>query len=193
MKIKFVLPVAQMVLLLLLLRWNNSLEAFANRVCAMPGPTPADELLMSMNAPLLVQRYLNYSLSYPWNVVDQLGAVGLFWYWVAVNISSWRCGGSMITIGWRPARFVLDGVLILLGLSFGLVGVLGEGVRRALPSASYYGLHSVGCFGPNLQYRLLPSMSAAGLYLGWCAVLSLFCGRDLIQGWHHKPLARRAA
>jgi hypothetical protein len=85
MKIKYVLPAAQMVLLVLLLGWNNSLNELANRRCDMPGPIPADDLLMSMNAPLFVQRLLNYFLSYPWNVVAQIGAVGLFWYWVAVT------------------------------------------------------------------------------------------------------------
>jgi hypothetical protein len=95
----------------------------------------------------------------------------------------------MITISWRPARFVLDGVLIILGLIFGLVGA-GKGLR-ALQYANF-SLHSVGCFGPNLRYQLLPSVSAACLYLGWCAVLVLFCGRDFIQGWHQKPLAYRA-
>jgi hypothetical protein len=115
MKIKYLLPAGVVALMVLLLRWNNSLRHVAARWCDVPGPAPADRLLMSLNAPLIFQSRVWYdSFSYPWNVVTQLGAVGLFWYWVAVNISSWRRGGSMITISWRPARFALDALLILL-------------------------------------------------------------------------------
>lgn len=84
----------------------------------------------------------------------------------------------MITISWRPARFVLDALLILLGLVFGLLAANES--MWALRYANY-SLKSVGCFGP-VSYDFVASMTAACLCLGWSVVLVLFCGRDLIQG-----------
>ena len=182
MKLKVMLPAANIALRLLLLRWDNSLSHLAG-ACDSPGPSPADRLLMSMNAPLIFQlRIWYYSFSYPWNVAMEMIAVGLLWYWVAVNISSWRSGGNMITLSWRPARFGLDATLIILGLIFGLLAV--NETRWGVIYAEYmrrWGLNSVGCFGP-ISYQSLAAMAAACFYLGWCAVLVLFCGRDVIQG-----------
>jgi hypothetical protein len=191
MKLKYLLPAANVVLRLLLLRWNNSLWHLVR--CDAPGPSGVDRLLMSMNAPLIFQLRAWYdTFSYPWNVVTELVAVGLFWYWIALNISSWRSGGSMITFSWRPARFVLDAVLIVLGLVFVLLAanesmsalLYAEVVKRS-------GFNSVGCFGP-ISHELLASATAACFYLGWCAVLVLFCGRDFMQG-RRRPSVKGAS
>jgi hypothetical protein len=178
MKIKYVLPVVQIAIVALLLRWNDFLSIAARR-CDMPGPSPADRLLMSINAPLVFQLRLWYdAFPYPWRVAVQIGAVSLFWYWIAVNISSWRRGGSMVTPSWGPLRVAIDLGFVLLGLAFGLQG-LSSG-RDVLRYGSYL-TSGVGCFGPNLWCSFLPSIAVVCLRLGWSFVLVYFCGRDLGQ------------
>jgi hypothetical protein len=67
----------------------------------------------------------------------------------------------MITIPWRPARFALDAVLVLLGLVFGVVAAARsmEALRDAKSDLS-----SMDCFGP-LAHELLAILTAC-LYLG---------------------------
>jgi hypothetical protein len=180
MKLQYGLPAAQMVLVVLLLSWNNSLYEFARGRCDMPGQSPADGLLISLNAPLVLQLSIwNYSFSYPWNRVLETGAVGLFWYWVALNISSYRRGESMLTFSWKPARFALNVVLILLGLAIGLLSV-----ARGREALRFW---TLSCYSANPWFGWPLSTTVACIYLGWSLILIVFCGRDLIQSMPRLP------
>ncbi len=89
-------------------------------------------------------------------------AVGLLWYWVALNIRSWRRRRAVLMFSWRPARFSLDGSLVLYGALFGLVGLSrGYDAIRYAPYLARAG----SCFGPGPWVNLLPAIATAGLYL----------------------------
>jgi hypothetical protein len=92
----------------------------------------------------------------------------------------------MITILWRPARFVLDAVLVVLGLAFGVVAAAG--VWRHCATLSQF---EFGWMLRAVSYELLAILTAVCLYLGWSVVLVLFCGRDFIQGRRRKLKAPR--
>ena len=192
-KVDYALPATQMALAVALLWWNQLLMLASRRRCDMPGATPASSLLHSVNAPLAHEVWgsILYKL-YIWdnallaNDVALIAAVGLFWYWVALNIRSWRQRRTVLMFSWRPARFTLDAFLVAYGALFGLIGLFGwyEAIRFA-PSTA----HGIGCFGPNLWFNLLPSIATGGIYLAWSLVLISFFGRDFI----HCALRKTAA
>jgi hypothetical protein len=174
-----------MVLAVALLWWNQRLMLASRRVCDMPGPTPASSLLHSVNAPLALEVWgaFLYKLHIADNAelaneVALIAAVGLFWYWVALNIRSWQQRRTVLMFSWRPVRFSLDVFLVIYGVLFGLIGLYGgyEAIRFA-PSTA----HRNGCFGPNLWFNLLPSLATAGIHLAWSLILIFLFGRDFIQ------------
>lgn len=74
-----------------LIWWSQVLVHVAQKRCDMPGPDPATQLLLTINAPVLfATRFWELWLMYPWNVLAWMAGVGVTWYWVARNIESWR-------------------------------------------------------------------------------------------------------
>jgi hypothetical protein len=67
MKLKYLLPAANIVLRLLLLRWNQSLWDFGAPRCDAPGPSGVDRLLVSMNIflPRDMNLFLGGNASWP--------------------------------------------------------------------------------------------------------------------------------
>jgi hypothetical protein len=115
-------------------RWQESLMHSRQ---ASPGLDPAYVILASMNSPVaiarvaamnaLFSRELNY-LPPLWDGVTLIGASGLLWYWVAVNIDSWRKSGTIRSFAWTPLRVVTD--LIVLGICALLMCLLVFGLRN---------------------------------------------------------------
>jgi hypothetical protein len=174
------LPAAQVALAVALLWWSSVLFFASHRGCDMPGTSPTYRVLLAINAPLFLPRamweYYLY-LSYIGTNAALIIAVGLFWYWVALNIRSWRRRRAMLMFSWRPARFFLDVFLVIYGGLLALIGMFeGFDAIQAAPST----WHGIGCFGPNFWFDLLPSFVTAGLYLAWALVLVFFFGRDFL-------------
>jgi hypothetical protein len=95
MRIKYALPILQMFLTWLLMRWDNALQiaAFEARPrCDMPGPIPAFTVWISINAPLALPSSIwnRYLSSYNWSFAVLVLAVGLFWYWIGLKAEVWR-------------------------------------------------------------------------------------------------------
>jgi hypothetical protein len=178
MKIRYVLPPVQMAIAMALLLWNDTLLLASRRWCDMPGASPASRLLTSIDAPVaLLSMAWDRYLSYPWNVAARLGAVGIFWYWVALNMEAWRERKEILMISLRPARWTLDVLLFLSGFVLGVIGAedMYEVIRYA-PFAT-----RPGCFGPYPWLTIVPDATVACLLLGWSFVLVYFFSRDFVH------------
>jgi len=186
-KTKYALAAAQMALASALVWWDNALQIaqhYGLHLCDSPGPTPVHPVLLSINAPLVVPQAMwealpraiwGTFLPYYWSVGIMIAAVGLFWYWVGMNVQAWRARRTILMCSWRPARFFFDAVLILSGVICGLFGV---GTARAVVLYWPQELH-MGCYTPLWSYTLSSSVVALAL-LCWCLVLVFFYGRDFV-------------
>jgi hypothetical protein len=79
-------------------------------LCDTAGLSPAFDLLLALN-PFLEFKIFSVFTN-PWCFVVP---VGVFWYWIALNVSSWQRTQTVIGFSRRPTRFVADAVLISLG------------------------------------------------------------------------------
>ena len=180
MKIKYVLPVVQMALAGALLWLDQVWFLAAVRKCDVPGPSsPAFGFLMSINAPLVLPRTVwDRYLPFYWSQAALIVSVGLLWYWLAGNVPTWWRRRFVFNSLWRPARFTVDVVLIVLGLLCGLAA-LSFALDVVHYPHSY--THAVGCFGPNLWSHLLPGILIACLYLVWSLAAVLLFGNDFMR------------
>lgn len=186
-RIKYALAAAQMVLAWTLIRVDNALalaEIAHTHRCDSPGPTPALEVLLRINAPLVLPRALWEALgsalwgeypylSYYWSVGMLIVVVGLLWYWVGLNVQAWRQRRAVLMFSWRPARFVADALFVGAGL---VCGLATSPVIEFMPRT----IQGAGCYGPMWMYWLSSIISAFAL-LGWSFVLVVFYGRDFIH------------
>jgi hypothetical protein len=188
-KLRYVLPSAQMVLAWMLLHQLPFSE------CDVPEPSPQFEIFFAINAPLALLRPFwtvsppgiwggdRYLWSPSLGALVAIPAVGLLWYLVALNHRALRQRGVLLTFKWRPARFVLDGLLIVLGIMLGLMGILYA--RQFVRSLGWVMplIHGRGCYGP-VWLELLSSVAVGCALLGWCFVLLLIYGRDFTHCAH---------
>jgi hypothetical protein len=117
LRLKYALPLVQVGLAAGLFMW----DAFWYRVVArhmdMPGTSPAFKLLVSINAPLALPRaFVFRHLPGWWDPVTFIVAIGLFWYWVGMNIVSWRERRIAYLFSWRPLRLLADALFIGVGV-----------------------------------------------------------------------------
>src|SRR5271169_6615031 len=115
-KLKYALPIAQMLLALALLWQSRVWDKAARRTADMPGPSPEFTLLVSINFPVALARglWLHYT-PYFWDDALLIGGIGLLWCWVALNLYSWRRYRSVFTFSWMPARLAVDLLLVAVG------------------------------------------------------------------------------
>ena len=165
-RLRYVLPAAQM-LLAMVLYWRSDVWVkWAMRLYDMPGPAPAFTLLTAVNVPLalpraFLDRYL--ALTEAWGRVAFVGAIGLLWYWAALNVDSWRQRRTVVTFSWIPLRLATDLLLIATGALWGCIGV-----QRAIWHLDLY-----------RGWPLFVTLET--LYIAWSAVLVFFFGRDLLK------------
>jgi hypothetical protein len=162
-KLKYVLPLAQIALALALLVWDRQWTR-QMRLSDMPGPSPASTLLTAINFPVAILQmlYSQYLFNWRWDPVIFFLSVGLLWYWVSLNILSWRESRTVYTFSSPPLR--ITGDAIVSGLSLFFIFKLCQEI-----SVAY-----VRWWRP-LQWasRLID--------LAWCVTLVFFFGRDLLQ------------
>jgi len=111
LKLKYVLPIVQSLLAVALIIWNR---AEAQSVYGTPLPF---KLLCSINAPVAVLRELLWShrLYGWWDYILFVAAIGVFWYWVALNIHSWRQTRRVLMFSWEPLRLAGDALAVGTG------------------------------------------------------------------------------
>ena len=169
-RMRYVLPLLQMALAIALVKssyvWSNrAVHVYHDD---MPGTPPAFRLLGSINAPILLPRALwFYHISVLGDALAVVLSAGLLWYWVALNVDSWRQKRMVLTFSFVPARLAADVVLIAMGFFYGFL-VVEEG--RGLFPASWSS--SVWFLSASI---LLP-------FAMWSMALIFFFGRDFIYG-----------
>lgn len=146
---------------LLALTWHW--ERVWGRFQDMPGTPPSFALLMAINAPLLMPRaLLSRYLEGWWDPITLVAAIGMFWYWVSLNIESWQRTRRVCTFSWKPLRLASD--TIAIGIGTLLAFVLSRTRADSLPSTDWR--WSVPCLI---------------LLVVWSAALILLFGRDFAE------------
>ncbi len=108
-KLKYALPFIQMLLAVALLVWTVRWERAMMRIQDMPGTPPSFTLLVAINAPVALPRIVLYRyLPGWWDAITFIAGIGVFWYWVARNIESWRQTRRVFMFSWRPLRLAGD-------------------------------------------------------------------------------------
>jgi hypothetical protein len=190
LKKNLILPVAQILLAVGLMRLSPVLERASWRHCDMPGPDPAFLVLIAVNAPVNLARILwDHWLTYPWNLAAWIAGVGLLWYWIARSIELWRKRHEALLPQARYARLPIDALLIVMALLFSLMGV-GE-AKEIWDWAPISFRGSAGCFGAFWWSELLRSLVAASMHFGWCGFLIVIFGRDFVRCFGRKQSIRR--
>jgi hypothetical protein len=163
------LPLAQMVIAGGLLWWSNLFRALTH-LQDMPGPDRAFILCISINAPVFLLRALWFRHLSGWHDHALLIVViGLLWFWVALNITSWQSRRAVRMFAWKPLRSAGDLLLTAVG------GLLGFVVVMNFPEVAIRIKYS-----QNLTEALWLASEPA-LFLAWSIVLIFFFGRDFIH------------
>jgi hypothetical protein len=162
-KLRYALPAVQIAVAAGLLWWSDQWFKAQMRLQDMPGLAPAFTLCISINAPIALPRALLFRhLSAYWDYVVLVLAVGVLWYWVALNIESLRRGGNVLMFRWVPLRLAGDLLLIAMGAFWGIAWV--PEARRSL---TYW------------PWAWMPCV--LGFLVAWSFALIFFFGRDFIR------------
>lgn len=122
-KLRYALPLAQMALAVALFHWSDVWYA-ADRTHLYSRISPPSLVLLLINAPVfLVRGFYNRYIPPLWDRVILIATIGLFWYWVDLNVEFWRERKTILQFASVPFRIAAD--LLLIGLSVSLLIVLG--------------------------------------------------------------------
>jgi hypothetical protein len=175
-KLRYVLPVAQMALTVGLLWWTNLWWKTVRGLYDMPGTAPAFKLCVSVNAPIALIRALWFRhVSIFGDSLALVLAVGALWYWVGLNVESWRRDRAVLMFRWTPLRLGGDLLLIAMGVFWGLTFVANGRDLRPMPWSWSGLLWATGILGPLLV---------------WSFALIFFFGRDFVSCVHAMRHAR---
>jgi hypothetical protein len=115
--------------------------------------------------PALVRELYYRHVPELWDRCVFISAIAILWYWVALNVESWRRDRKVLAFSWLPLRLTADLLLIALGVFWGVVFTTqGRLIHADLELSS-----------PLLAFPVL------GLLLAWSLALVFFFGRDLIH------------
>ena len=130
----------------------------------MPGVPPWFMLLVALNAPVALPRALLFRyLPGWWDPIVFVTAIGVLWYWVALNIETLRTTREIVIFSWTPLRLAID--VIVVGVNLIWLFLLGRD-RFSLPVTSTDWIWSIS------------SMLLLAL---WSAAMVAFFGRDFIH------------
>lgn len=210
-KLKYTLPILQMVLALTLLRLSYLSETRAK--CDMCGPGPAFDLLISINVPAALARDLLWRSAYDGfgplvgfllDDATLVAAVGLLWFWMALNFGAWRDRRTFFTFRWLPLRLAQDVLLIAASAFWGICCAdefSGGAILHWAPIAKRPGpptLLTLIISANHSTWELLPMspwqfwsrwlwfMVIAGLHVAWLLVLIFLGGHDFLYGFVRK-------
>lgn len=148
-----------------LLVWTYRWERALMRIQDMPGTPPSFTLLIAINAPLAMPRALVYRyLPDWWDDITLVVEIGMFWYWVSLNVESWQQGHRVFMFSWIPLRLAGDTIAVGIGAMWAFVIVS----------------HNRGYYLPELvsSRDWLWFAPCVCLPILWSAALMLFFGRD---------------
>lgn len=167
-KLKYALPLVQMVVAWAVMDWTWLFHYFAFNNW---GPTPPMWFVAMIDFP--ASEILLLALR--WSDLGRLGLwlfialVGVLWYWVLRNVEEWRETGRLWLHDRRAARVAEDIALIAFGCISLAVAQMDFHLQIVLE-------------GPRAAGRLWPWAAGAVLCnLGWFVGLVFFFGRDMVQ------------
>jgi hypothetical protein len=177
LKLKYLLPLVQMLLAVALLVWTDRWERALMRIQDMPETPPSFGLVMAINAPLAIPRALVFRyLPGWWEDIALVAAIDVLWYWVSLNIGSWRQSHRVTMFSWIPLRLLGDMIGVGIGVMWAFV----------LWSGHSYSIPPLLALSDWLWF--LPCVC---LLILWSAVLILLFGRDFVHCLlRTKPQAR---
>jgi hypothetical protein len=147
----------------------------------MPGANPILTALLSLHAPLALPLRISWNyFSGTTSFAIFIPVVGIFWYWVALNLQTWRDNRRVVMFSWRPARWVVDILLVACGLVCGLAGLYKLYVAASYAPSE---MHGNGCYGPNPWFSLVPEILTGLFLLAWFIALIYPFGRDFIHSF----------
>jgi hypothetical protein len=180
MRLRYVLPLAQMALGAIFLRLSFVYEV-AQRMADSRGVPPAFVLLLCLNLPVSIPLKLTVWGYLPTLWFDALfvSVIGVFWYWVALGIHRYNERKSVFLFARVALRITTDLGVIAMGafLGWSLVEDAGEQhsiISRLSPSALGW-WWSIPTYGSLRIWSLGPI---------------LLFGTDLIQCIRHGPQTR---
>jgi hypothetical protein len=165
-RLKYALPIAQMGLAAALWWCANRWQLAAT---AMQGPSsPAFDLLLIISWPVVPVRMLWFwHTPYLWDEVASIASIGMFWYWVALNIETLRERGMVLMFKWAPLRIAGDLLLITVGVFLGLL-------------CTSTVIHGPPTYFPRLGPEWLWLVPTVAMEFIWSASLIFIFGRDAI-------------
>jgi hypothetical protein len=193
MKLKFVLPLAQIVLAIVLdwrsLVWDRAVRAIS--ISDMPGFAPFATLGASINGPIVFVNNIFVRLVL-WNSTLDVwknyllgrtvwaALVGLLWYWTALNLDSWRQRRAVVMFTWPPLRLVGDLLLIVTGVVWGILGIVSGAAWSGVPYVTIAPLHVSPYLAQPWQLVLLRAFVVT-FSLSWSFALIFPFGRDFLH------------
>jgi len=133
--------------------------------------------LASVNAPVALVRALLSRFYFGWwsYNVGFVIAIGLFWHWIALNISSWRLYRTARTFVWLPLRIVADAALVIVG---GLLGVITADTCGLWAPVFHSRFGGIPLYGSTLSEYVYNTFIVCFWLIWSCGFILLF-GRDL--------------
>ena len=146
LRLRYVLPTIQVILAVLLFWYDRNIWFPRMRGHSMPRLSPGWRVSAAINAPVLLVRQLwfRHTSQYSDDVLYVI-AVGIFWLWVAISLSSWKSNRTIAVPETKPLRVAAD----MFGLAVGVILVaavfvsdlhgntLSDGLERFLGSLAY--------------------------------------------------------
>ena len=117
LKLKYVLPVVQMILAAITIWWFYLWINLADRIYDAPGNPVGFTAMLLMNAPASALRNLFYDINPRWADAMYIGAVGALWRLVAFTMESLSARKTVAAFRKVPFRVATDMVLIAVGPS----------------------------------------------------------------------------
>ncbi len=178
LRLKYVLPFVQMALATWMFRyaavWTREAE---RRLETKVGPGPTWYLAFFINEPASILRitWFNFVVDYLWDCVLLVSVTGLFWYWIAMSIESWRTRRELFLFKSLPLRAVADLLLVALGILLGFANANEASRGSFIPlTAQSWWIYVV------LFFQVF-----------WPIALVLFPGYDLIRSFRRDYVQRR--
>jgi len=145
--------------------WFNVRWLVSARRHGILGSSPEFDLLMALNWFVVPLRSAWWRLPFLWDMVASILVIGLFWYWIALNIERLRNRQTLRLFKWRPLRMAAGFLFVAIGLVFGLVF-----------AATVMG--GPGRYNARFGWEWLLTVA---IELGWCVILIFFGGRDAVD------------
>ena len=153
MKLKYVLPLAQMALAVGVFQWFDVPFGDAMHLMELPRPPLMLLVLQSINAPVALARALIWG-PYLWGLADTvlwIAATSLLWYWIGINVER----RTFVVFQFPLLRITTDLLLVAMGACLGWI-FFSDPDRAVHPNSAFFSdALAVVASDWNLLFRLV--------------------------------------